>query len=463
MQELWVKNGYVFTDEGFRPGNILIKDGKILSLIEKEGEPLKQQGDHIIDASGCLVVPGFIDAHVHFNDPGRTDWEGFETGTRAAAAGGTTTIFDMPLNSSPSVTSLEKLRNKREHVRSLSYIDYALWGGMTGDSINNSLELEKMSKEVISWKAFMCESGIDDFAYISPEELEQAMKAAKQQDKILALHAEWDEEIQRLTRIFKNSKKRDERKNYLQSRPEAVEVRAVSYALELAAIYGTKIHFVHISTKKAIELIQSAKASGVDVTVETCPHYLLFDEEDFLKTGGLLKCSPPLRPRKDVEGLWECIVNGWIDTIGSDHSPCLFSMKNTTSIWDAWGGIQGVQFTWLAFLDEAIKRNIPLQQILPLGTSNVADRFEISSCKGRIHPGLDADLVLVRLDETTIADNQSFLFRNRYSPYENREFLLKIKKTILRGKIIYDDQSGVTNEKYGKWIQPREGVYGTIS
>lgn len=450
--EIWVENGIVFTDDGFRPVTIKIQNERIASLMVDEIEVINENEANIIDASGCLVIPGFIDSHVHFNDPGRTDWEGFETGSCAAAIGGTTTIFDMPLNCSPSVTNLQNLHDKREYLTGLSHIDYALWGGMTGHSLSNKSELAKMSKGIIAWKAFMCESGIDDFPFVSPEKLKQAMQLAKEHHKILALHAEWEEELHRLTNFYKNKDGVNERNAYLASRPVSAEVKAVSYALELAAKYGTAIHFVHISTKKAVELIQQAKTSGINVTVETCPHYLIFNEEDFLKNGAIFKCSPPLRTREEVEGLWDCLSNGWIDTVGSDHSPCLFSMKSTDSIWDAWGGIQGVQFTWLALLDQALKRNIPLKQILPLGTSNVAERFGIEDRKGRIRPGLDADLILIRLDEKTIADKQSFGFRNTYSPYENMTFLLKIKKTILRGKVIYDDKKGVTKEKYGVCI-----------
>lgn len=450
--ELWVNNGLVFTEQGFRQVNIKIKNERIDSLIENETEPMKEKVPHIIDASGCLVVPGFIDAHVHFNDPGRTEWEGIETGSTAAAMGGTTTIFDMPLNSAPSVTNLRNLLNKKDYLMSLSHIDFALWGGMTGSNLCNRLELAQMSEGIIAWKAFMCESGIEDFRFVSPDGLIQAMQAAKEHDKILALHAEWEEEIDRLTAFYKHRDGMNERSAYLASRPVSAEEKAVSYALELAAKYGTALHFVHISSAKVVALIEQAKKSGVNVTVETCPHYLIFDEEDFQKNGAIFKCSPPLRPREEVEGLWDCIQSGWIDTIGSDHSPCLYSMKTSDSIWDAWGGIQGVQFTWLALLDEALKRNIPLKSILPLGSSNVANRFGIADRKGRIRPSLDADLVLIRLDESTIADKQSFGFRNAYSPYENREFLLKVKKTILRGKVIYDDQTGVAKKKFGVCI-----------
>jgi len=447
--ELLVKNGLVFTEEGFREVTIKIIDEKIVSLMEGEAGPILEMAENIIDASGCLVVPGFIDAHVHFNDPGRTDWEGIETGSCSAAMGGTTTIFDMPLNCSPSTINLQNLTEKREYLTSLSHIDYALWGGMTGTNLNNRQELAQMSGGVIAWKSFMSESGIDDFQHLSPDDLKQAMQAAKEHGKILALHAEWEEEIARLTALYKQNPRLDERGAFLASRPISSEEKAVSYAIELAAKYGTALHFVHISSPKVVRLIDEAKKSGVNVTVETCPHYLLFDEEDFLREGAILKCAPPLRPREEVEGLWDCLANGMIDTIGSDHSPCLYSMKDTDSIWDAWGGIQGVQFTWLALLDEALKRKISLKQVLPLGSSHVADRFGIGHKKGRISPGLDADLVFICLDETTVANKESFGFRNPYSPYEGRVFSTKVKRTMLRGKVIYDDQKGVTEEKRG--------------
>jgi allantoinase len=445
--ELWVKNGLVFTDTGFQQMDIKITDQKIDLIRDKNAEPLAQkQSVTIIDASGCLVVPGFIDAHVHFNDPGRTAWEGMETGSRAAAIGGTTTLFDMPLNCKPSVTSLQSLVDKKMYLSSLSYVDYALWGGMTGDTIQ-SQEFTRMEEGIIAWKAFMCESGIEDFKMVSYEELKQAMKIAKEQNKILALHAEWEDEINKLTSFYKQTRIND-RIAYLNSRPISVEEKAVSNALELAAAYGTSVHFVHISSSRVIEMIQQAKKSGVNVTVETCPHYLVFDDQDFIRQGPILKCAPPLRSREEVEKLWDCINRGWVDTIASDHSPCLYSMKSTNSIWDAWGGIQGVQYTWLALLDQALKRKISLSRILPLGTANVADRFGIADRKGRVLPGMDADLVLIALDEQTHVDQKSMAFRNPFSPYENFTFQLKIKKTILRGKIIYDDQIGVT-EKHG--------------
>jgi allantoinase len=454
--ELWVKNGYVFTGEGFQFASIKIKNGIIEALYDSDPEPPKENESNSIDAGGCLVVPGFIDSHVHFNDPGRTEWEGIETGSRAAAIGGTTTIFDMPLNSSPSVTNLKNLQNKKDYLTAKSYIDYALWGGMTGKNVHNTAELARMSEGIIAWKAFMSDSGIDDFPFVPPEQLEQAMKITAEQNKILALHAESQEVINSLTTFYKNQKGMNERKAFLTSRTISAEKQAVNAALEVAAKYGTAIHFVHISSPKVVEQIQQAKKSGLNVTVETCPHYLVFDEDDFLTAGAILKCAPPIRPREEVEGLWECLSKGWIDTIGSDHSPCLYSMKNTDSIWDAWGGIQGVQFTWLALLDEALKRKIPLKDILPLGTANVADRFGISEKKGRIQPGLDADLVLISLDETTFVDQPSIAFRNQYSPYENRTFLLKVKKTILRGTVLYDDQTGINQEKCGQYIQPRK-------
>ncbi|WP_251550951.1 allantoinase AllB [Neobacillus muris] len=450
--ELWVENGLVFTNEGFKKAALKMKEGRIDGLFDVNDHPAIGVEADTIDAEGCLIVPGFIDAHVHFNDPGRTDWEGMETGSLAAAAGGTTTIFDMPLNCAPSIINSERLRNKQEYLTGKSYVDYGLWGGLTADNLGNKKELEEMAEAIIGWKAFMSESGIDDFRYLSPQDLEQAMMLAKEHHKILALHAEWEEEVQKLAGLYKNKRGMNERMAYLASRPVSAEEKAVNHALELAAKYGTGVHFVHISSARNVERIQEAKKSGVHVTVETCPHYLVFNDQDFIKNGAVFKCAPPLRPQNEVEGLWDCIARGWIDTIGSDHSPCLYSMKSAASIWDVWGGIQGVQFTWLALLDEALKRGISLEKVLPLGSAFAADRFGISDKKGRIMPGLDADLVLLRLDESTIADKASFKFRNAYSPYENKVFQLRVKKTILRGKVIYDDVSGISGKKYGRCL-----------
>jgi allantoinase len=444
----WVQNGLVFTDERFQEADIGVSNGKIAVLKLRKKGSFQKGISETIDASGCLVVPGFIDSHVHFNDPGRTEWEGFETGSCAAAIGGTTTVFDMPLNCKPAVNDYKSLKNKKEYIASRAFIDYALWGGLTGDRLQEIKDHEAMKEEIIGWKAFMSESGIDDFQKVSPDQLAAAMKSAKDHHKVLALHAEWDEQINRLTALYKKSLRND-RAAFLASRPIESEVKAVSYALELAAKYGTKLHIVHVSSKKVIALIQEAKKSRVNVTVETCPHYLTFSEQDFLKLGPILKCAPPIRSEEEVEGLWECIDNGWIDIVGSDHSPCLSSMKNVSSIWDAWGGIQGVQYTWLALLDGAFKRKIDLQKIIPLGTSHPAQRFDIHALKGRISLGMDADLVLINRNETTYVDKENIAFRNLYSPYEGLTFQLKVKKTILRGKVIYDDRMGVTTKKYG--------------
>ncbi|RBW69779.1 allantoinase AllB [Bacillus taeanensis] len=445
----WVRNGRVFTEQGFQEADIGIYEGKIAALsLRNKNSTFQEKDVTTIDADGCLVVPGFIDSHVHFNDPGRTEWEGFETGSRAAAMGGTTTVLDMPLNCKPAVTNYKSLKNKKQHIASQSFIDYALWGGLTGDHLYNNEAHEEMKQEIIGWKAFMSESGIGDFQKVSPRQLAHAMKVAKNQNKVLALHAEWDEQINRLTAFHKQAALND-RAAFLASRPIEAEEKAVRYALDLAAKYGTKLHIVHVSSKKVITLIQEAKQSGVNVTAEICPHYLTFSKGDFLKQGAILKCAPPLRSKEDVEGLWECIYNGWIDTVGSDHSPCLWSMKDVSSIWDAWGGIQGVQYTWLALIDGAIKRKIDLQKIIPLGTSRPAQRFDLAAVKGQISLGMDADLVLLNTNESTYVNKETIAFRNRYSPYEGFTFQLKIKKTILRGQIIYDEQKGMATDKYG--------------
>lgn len=205
--DLWIRNGQVFTEEGFRNVDIGVCGERIAYLGPIEENGAKIMSASIIEARGCLVVPGFIDAHVHFNDPGRAEWEGFETGSRGAAAGGTTTVFDMPLNCFPAVTRNITLVRKKEYIRSLSFVDYALWGGLEGNGLDDRKDLEAMALDTIGWKAFMCESGIEDFSMVSPEQLPLAMQIAKEQNKLLALHAEWDEDIKRLTALHLHDKR----------------------------------------------------------------------------------------------------------------------------------------------------------------------------------------------------------------------------------------------------------------
>ncbi|OIJ18074.1 allantoinase [Anaerobacillus alkalidiazotrophicus] len=438
--QLVIKNGKVFIDQTFKNVDVFVKDGLIEKILPIEQQEL-ENGITVVDANGCYVFPGFIDSHVHFNDPGREEWEGFETGSEAAAVGGMTTIFDMPLNSSPSVVNTKILDEKKKHLQTRSTIDFGLWAGITADNVRNKEELKLMRDNgIVGFKAFLSESGISDFACLSKEQLKEAMLISKKLGTVLALHAEENEQIQMYTTALIENNRVD-RQAFLESRPLKAEFAAIKHALSLIEQTKASVHFVHVSSSEAIELIFQYKEQGYDVTVEVCPHYLLFSDQDFLQKGPILKCAPPLRDLETIEKLWGCIEKGWVDTIGSDHSPCLYSMKEVgeENIWKAWGGIQGVQFAFPFFIGEATRRGIPLETILPMMTENVGKRFGLRN-KGTIKVGYDADLTIFKPNEKYIVTKSDILFRNKYSPYENVETIGKVVITIVRGNIVHDEK-----------------------
>ncbi|MFA9560251.1 allantoinase AllB [Evansella sp. AB-rgal1] len=456
MNQLLIKNGQVFWKGSFTEMDIIVNDGLIKELMfSNRREPLKDTFFHkVIDAKESFIVPGFIDSHVHFNDPGRDNWEGFETGSQAAAAGGITTVFDMPLNSSPSVVTSSILAGKKKHIRTRSTIDFGLWGGITSHNVHNETELKAMKQMgIVGFKAFLSESGISDFPYLRKKELKEAMEITNKLDSILALHAEDNVSIIKNTsKLLSN--RRNDRRAFLESRPLECEELAVRTALELVGETGASVHFVHVSSPKAIEEIHEAKQRGMDVTAEICPHYLLFDEEDFVRIGPMLKCAPPIRKNETVDKLWECVKAGTIDTVGSDHSPCLNSMKTVgdKNIWEAWGGIQGVQFGFPFFIDESLKRGIPLERILPFFTSNVSKRFHLGGRKGIIDAGYDADFTIINPNSGTKVSKSSILSKNKFTPYENMTMNIAVETTIVRGEVVYGKEQILGKPGDGKEI-----------
>ncbi|MFC0558941.1 allantoinase AllB [Halalkalibacter alkalisediminis] len=453
MKQLLIRDGMIFTSDGFKKGSIVINDG----LIEEIVQQVKINEHHfskVIDATDSWILPGFIDAHVHFNDPGREEWEGFKTGSRAAAAGGITTVIDMPLNSSPSAVTAQLLLNKQIHLQVRSVIDYGLWAGITSDNVEHFDELKKMNDQgIVGFKAFLSNSGIEDFPAIKKNQLQQAMGTVKKLNSILALHAEDQDLTEERTKKLKVN--RHDRLAFLESRPQQAEYVAIEHALGLAEKTGAAVHFVHVSCPEAIELINHYKQKGVDVTVEICPHYLLFTDEDFIKVGPILKCAPPLRSVNTVEELWECIAKGWVDTIGSDHSPCPLDMKTVGNddIWKAWGGIQGVQFAFPFLLSAALERGFSIEEILPLMTSNVAKRFHLQSKQGKIEVGQQADLTLYQPTNKNKVNKSDILTKNDYSPYEQLEANGKIQATLVRGELVYERNSEFDPSLYGLGIK----------
>ena len=412
-------------------GAIAIRDGVVTAV----GSDVIGSAREEIDFGDVLILPGWIDAHVHFNEPGRTDWEGISSGSRALAAGGGTTFFDMPLNSSPPVITRAAFEEKRRIGENKSCLDFALWGGLTPDSLDH---LEAMAEAgAIGFKAFMCPSGLEEFQDANPSTLRKGMQIAARIGLPVAVHAE-DPEVIRQHQLVHPPASTDMRA-WLDSRPIEGELSAIRIAIALAGETGCELHIVHVTCPEGIELVTAAKKQGVRVTVETCPHYLLLDDEMAIAIGSAAKCAPPIRSRETVSALWQKLLIGEIDTIGSDHSPAPPELKQGTDIFTMWGGIAGIQHA----LPLLLSRN---QSYIPQLSSNVARRFRLPK-KGSLTPGHDADFMILKKQTFTIAHDQ-LLTRHPISPYLGMTPAYSISATWLRGQ-------KVTPETRGKFLSPQ--------
>jgi allantoinase len=395
-----------------------------------------------------------IDVHVHFNEPGRTDWEGFTSGSRQMAKGGCTTFIDMPLNSIPSTTTVSALTEKAKLGMKKSLVDFGLWAGLVPE---NEPEIEGLAEAgAIGFKAFMSATGTSEFSAVDDFTLYEGMKRIAKLNKVLAIHCESNSIIERLTAI-KKEKGLVTARDYVESRPVLAELEAVNRALLYAQETGCAVHFVHISNAKTVQLIQAAKERGVNATVETCPHYLLFNVDDFAKKGAVAKCAPPIREEKEREELWKELSSGNIDIIASDHSPCPTPLKTEfeKDLFQAWGGITGGQYTLEAIIDQAhIERNIPLTQVAKWLSSEPAERFGLAPRKGSIAIGADADLAIIDLQQTHLLTQADLAARHPHSPYIGMEFRCRVIKTIQRGQLIYDMESGWIDRKKAEWLKP---------
>jgi allantoinase len=394
-----------------------VVDGKIAALAE--GSAREE-----IDASGLLVLPGAIDAHVHFNEPGRADWEGIATGSRACAAGGTTTYFDMPLNSTPPVCDAVSFQAKRAVAERESFVDFALWGGLIPGKIDQIEALRDCG--AIGLKAFMSHSGIDDFPKADATALKAGMKQAAALGMLVAVHAEIDH-----PELRRGSSVRD----YLASRPISMETEAVRLALELAGETGCALHVVHVSSAEGARLIaQAARAGTVNVTSETCPHYLTLTGDDMERLGAVAKCAPPLRDEAGRRALLDCVRSGCIDTIGSDHSPSPMTMKTDPDFFKVWGGVSGCQHLLALLFDLGLDPEL----ISRLTASAPASRFRIAN-KGRLSVDAEADFVLFDPTRETHVTPESLHYRHKHSPYVGCTLRGKIVRTFLRGRTIWND------------------------
>jgi len=441
-----IRGAKVVSAEGVAALDVAIVDEQFAAVSAN----LRGSAEETVDANGLYLFPAVIDAHIHFNEPGREHWEGISSGSRALAAGGGSVFFDMPLNASPPTLDRASFFQKRACAEQKSVLDFGLWGGLTPANLDRMDELADLG--VVGFKAFMSESGTSDFQRADMGTLKRGMQIAAKWKLPVGVHAEDNAMIESLVRAKRAAGLKHWR-DYLDSRPIEAELTAIRVALELAGETGCALHVVHVSCPEGIELISAAKGQGVDVTAETCPHFLLLTDEDVGVIGAPAKCAPPLRSALTQAALWQSWLAGQIDTLGSDHSPAPPDMKTSSDFFEIWGGIAGCQHAFLLMLAETERRtkDSGLPQFARATSSDVARRFGIGANKGKIASGYDADLMLVRFREN--GRIQDLFYRHAVSPYLGKLLGAVIAKTWVRGQKIYSDHQ-VSESYRGRFLRP---------
>lgn len=424
----------VWIDGALRPASIVVENGTIADVLGFGDVP----GAETIDA---VLLPGLVDTHVHMNEPGRTEWEGFATATEAAAVGGVTTLVDMPLNCIPVTTTAAALETKLDAVRDLLAVDVGFWGGVVP---GNAGQLEAMaSRGMLGAKCFLCHSGIDDFPASSEADLRAAMPILRDAGVPLLVHAE-------LERASAPGCEGRAYASYLASRPRAWEDDAVQLVIDLCRETRCAVHVVHLSSASALPLVRAAKDEGLPFTVETCPHYLCLSAEEIADGRTEFKCAPPIRERENQELLWRGVEDGTIDLVTSDHSPCSPHLKKPEEgdFGGAWGGIASLQLGLPSVWSRASARGMSLGEIVRRMTETPAQLAGLSRRKGRIARGMDADLCAFDPDARWTIETRDLRFRHKVSPYVGREVRGRVTATWLRGRLIAKD--GALIERGGR-------------
>ena len=441
MIDAVVRGGVIVTPEGRHTADVGIDDGRIVAVAADVGN-----GRDEIDARGLLVLPGLIDVHVHFNEPGRTEWEGAATGSAALAAGGGTLFVDMPLNSTPCTVDVAAFDAKRAALEAAAVTDFALWGGLVPGAVGHMAALA--DRGVVGFKAFMSSSGLPEFPRADDGTLLEGLAEAARLGLPVAVHAESEE----LTHVLAARADRRDARAFLRSRPVIAELEAISRLMLFAAETGASVHVVHVSSGRGVALAAEARARGVDVSIETCPHYLFFTEEDVERLGAVAKCAPPLRAAGERAALWAQVSAGAVDLVGSDHSPCTPALK-AGDFMDAWGGIAGAQSTLAVLLDRGYHEGLlSIERIVALVSATPARRFGFAA-KGAIDVGRDADLLLLDPDGAWMLAADDLHQRHRISPYVGASFRGRVRRTVRRGETIYLD-GRITATSRGRFVRP---------
>ncbi len=423
----------VVTPDGIRPAAILVDGEKIQAVIPQDQVP---RGARVCDFGEAAVLPGLVDSHVHINDPGRAEWEGFETATRAAAAGGYTLLVDMPLNCLPATTTVASLEAKRAAAEGRCRVDWAAWGGVVED---NQAEIEALAAAgVPGFKCFLIHPGIDGFTMVKEQQLRVALPAVARTGLPLLVHAELPGPIDTATATLGSTDWRSY-STYLQSRPQEAELAAIRLLLSLCREYRFRLHIVHLSASEALRELKAARSEGLAVTVETCPHYLHLTSEAIQDGATAFKCTPPIRDRENRETLWKGLRDGVIDLVVTDHSPCPPEMKRFEegNFRTAWGGISSLSMALSLVWTEASQRGFTLLDLARWMAEKPAKLAGCQMHKGKIASGFDADFVVFDSDSEFVVSEERLHYRHAISPYLGEKLRGLVKATYLRGKPVF--------------------------
>lgn len=429
-----IRSKRVVTPEGIRAATVRMRSGVIEAITGYDDFP---SGKHIYDAGDSVVMPGLVDTHVHINEPGRTDWEGFETATRAAAAGGVTTLIDMPLNSIPATTTAAALQTKRIAARKKCWVNVGFWGGVVP---GNAGELRALHRAgAFGFKCFLVPSGVPEFAHVTEDDLRAALPTLAALDTPLLVHAELPGPIEEAATKLGQA---DPTKysSWLRSRPASAETKAIELMIHLAEEFRARVHIVHLSSVLSVPLIGLAQRRGVRITSETCPHYLCFSAHNFPIGATQYKCAPPIREEPNKRDLLTALGRGKIDFVVSDHSPSPPAMKclDTGDFFKAWGGISSLQLGLPVIWTKARRRNYTFRHLVRWMSAGPARLAGLERRKGTVAGGYDADFVVWNPNKKFIVRPEMLLHRHKLTPYAHEALFGEVEATFLRGEMIYD-------------------------
>ena len=434
MIEAIIRSNRVVTPLTTGPASVHISGGTIEAVRDWGDVP---EGVPLIDAGELVVMPGNVDAHVHVNEPGRTEWEGYETATRAAAVGGVTTIVDMPLNSIPPTTTVAGFDEKLAAAEGKCTVDVAFWGGVVP---GNVAELEPLvERGVRGFKCFLIHSGVDEFPHVTESDLRIAMPEIARLDSVLLVHAEVAGPIDAAATSLLCSDPRAY-ETFLHSRPREAENEAIAMMIRTARETACRVHIVHLSSSDALPMLRAAKDEGLPITAETCPHYLTFASEEIADGATHFKCCPPVRERENRELLWEAVADGTIDMIVSDHSPCTPALKLQESgdFMDAWGGIAALQFGLPVMWTDLRERGFGLNDLSRLMSAVPARLAGLDQRKGRLAAGYDADIVIWDPEKEFEVVSEMIEHRHKLTPYSGMKLFGKVESAYLRGRLVFN-------------------------